>query len=177
MIVYLSHNIDSEDFSNEVIRFSKNLVRYCYFQGATTSIKQYIYDLTIKVVHNKWEEYYPKDLNDRNYTYLGRLYKGFGLLGAYLNPNQKSVYPYDLRRMRDIVDFWDDDYWSFDIIGNILATDMSVRELLEGKKESKFEDINDLRNNFTNWNEELHKERQEILKNRFIKFFRNSNEN
>ncbi len=177
IIVYLAHNINSQDYASQMDCFAKSLVRYCYFQGATTSIKQYIYDLTIKVLHNKWEEYYPEDLTIKDFTHLGKLYKGFGLLGAYLNPNQKSVYPYDLRRMRDIVKFWDNDYWSFDTVGNILATDMTVKELLGGNKISKFEDINDLKNNLKNWNKKNHIERQEILKNRFINFFGDSNAN
>ncbi len=174
MIVYLAHKINTDNFVNDAIRFSKSLVRYCYFQGATTNIKQYIYDLTIKVIHNEWEEYYPSNLNDRSYKYLGRLYKGFGLLGSYLNPNQKSVYPYNLKRMRDIVNFWNEDYWNFDTIGNIIATDLTPKEILDSDKTSKFEDINDLRHNFNDWNINNHIERQEILKNRFIEFFKES---
>ena len=174
MIVYLAHKINTDNFVNDAIRFSKSLVRYCYFQGATTNVKQYIYDLTIKVIHNEWEEYYPSNLNDRSYKYLGRLYKGFGLLGSYLNPNQKSVYPYNLKRMRDIVNFWNEDYWNFDTIGNIIATDLTPKEILDSDKKSKFEDINDLRHNFNDWNINNHIERQEILKKRFIEFFKES---
>ena len=177
IIVYLSNNINTNNFTDNAISFSRSLVRYCYFQGATTGIKQYIYDLTIKVMHNEWEEYYPNDLNERNYSFLGRLYKGFALLGAYLHPNQKSVYPYNLKRMRDIVDFWSSDYWNFDIVGNILATDLTPKELLEAEKQSKFEDINELRNDFKEWDNNKHLKRQEILKDRFIRFFRESDEN
>ena len=54
---------------------------------------------------------------------------------------------------------------------------MTVKELLGGNKISKFEDINDLKNNLKNWNKKNHIERQEILKNRFINFFGDSNAN
>ena len=95
-------------------------------------------------------------------------------MGSYLNPNQKSVYPYNLKRMRDIVNFWNEDYWNFDTIGNIIATDLTPKEILDSDKTSKFEDINDLRHNFNDWNINNHIERQEILKNRFIEFFKES---
>jgi uncharacterized protein with ParB-like and HNH nuclease domain len=172
LIVYLSLFDNSINFpEDEVIRFSKSLVRYCYFKGATTTIKYYIYDLTIGAVNNTWKEFYPED--KRDYNYFGRLYKGYALLLAYLHPEQKSVSQYTIKKLKDILNYNHYDYSDFYLIGNCIPMDITKKELSSRYIESKFYDVSYLRNNINNWNDELHKERQSELKERLKNFFRN----
>lgn len=104
MIIYLVKNISFIN-NNPVIEFAKSLVRQSYAKGSTTHIKYDMYDLTIKIMYDRWEVF-----NDKNYICpegfgFGRLYRGFELLARYLNPQELSVYPYILkRRMSDIPD-------------------------------------------------------------------------
>lgn len=94
LIVYLIKNtLEAKD---KLIEFSKSLVRQSYAKGSTTSIKYDMYDLTIKIMHNGWTPFYPE-------TYIcgdgfGRLYRGFELLEKYIDTNQPSIYPYELKR-------------------------------------------------------------------------------
>lgn len=176
LIVYLSLLNNSTNFpEDEVIRFSKSLVRYCYFQGATTTIKYYIYDLTINIMDNTWKEFYPEDERDNNY--FGRLYKGFALLLAYLHPKQKSVSQYTIKKLKDILDYRHYDYSDFSLIGNNIPMDITKKELYDSSVKSNFHDVNYLKENINTWNDELHKKRQIELKKRLENFFREANEN
>jgi hypothetical protein len=123
-------------------------------------------------MHDNWEEYYPRKNDERNFTYFGRLYKGYGLLGAYLNPNQKSVFPFYTRRMRDMLDYWNNDYYDFDVVGNIIATDLAKKDFSDISIQSKFIDVHEIKKNLSNWNDDFHTERQITLEERFIKFFK-----
>lgn len=100
VIVYLVKN-NLNVGSDNTTKFAKSLVRQSYAKGSTTYIKHDMYDLIIKIMHEKWEVFY-----DENYTCpygFGRLYRGFELLEKYLDSNQLSVYPYKLkRRMYDM---------------------------------------------------------------------------
>lgn len=176
IIVYLAKcNNGNYLIEDEVINFSKSLVRYCYFQGATTTIKYYIYDLTIKVMHGSWEVFYPE--NQRDYNFFGRLYRGFALLLAYLHPEQKSVYPYNIVKLKDVLDYKNSDYSLFDLIGNNIPMDITQKELIESNKKSNFNDIDELKCKMHKWNDKLHIERQEMLKQRLKSFFENPNAN
>jgi len=176
LIVYLSLLNNSINFSeNEVIKFSKSLVRYCYFKGATTTIKYYIYDLTISIMDNSWQEFYPD--YERDYFYFGRLYKGYALLLAYLHPEQKSVSQYTIKKLKDILNYTHNDYSDFSLIGNNIPMDITKKELYNSNIKSNFYDVNYLKNNINTWNNELHKNRQLKLKQRLVDFFRNPNEN
>ena len=173
LIVYLS--LFKNFPEDEVIKFSKSLVRYCYFQGATTTIKYYIYDLTIGVMNNTWTEFYPT--YQRDTSYFGRLYKGFALLLTYLHPKQKSVSQYSIKKLKDILDYQHDDYSDFSLIGNNIPMDITKKELYDSDIKSDFHDLNYLKENIHIWNDKLHKKRQSELKKRLEDFFRNPNEN
>lgn len=176
LIVYLSLFNNNIDFpENEVIKFSKSLVKYCYFKGATTTIKYYIYDLTINIMDNTWKEFYPE--YKRDYTYFGRLYQGFALLLAYLHPEQKSVSQYTIKKIKDILKYQTHEYSHFDLIGNNIPIDITKNELYDSNIKSNFLDVNYLKENIDNWNDDLHKKRQIELKKRLEDFFRNPNEN
>lgn len=175
MIVYLYQTKYVKDFKKEELTtFSKSLVRYCYSQGSTTKIKYYIYDLTVKIFYNDWEPYYDKKY--KCYNFFGMLYKGFGLLGAYLHKGQKSVHPFSLMRLRDIIPHWHNDYSIFDNIGNIIPVDLNKKDLKDNKH-SEFSDLNYILENKNNWTKEFHKKRILELKKRYEDFFRGLDEN
>ena len=168
IIIFMIKNKDIE----ETIKFAKSLVRYCYFRGSTTSIKYDIYEMTIRVMHNSWEEFYPKEPLDINtFSFSGRLYKGFTLLGAYLNEKQEVVNPYSFKRIKDIVSLDKSFNYYFDSIGNYLPYDSNLRNTT-----SEFIDTQYVLENKSNWNIDLEKQRIDDLKNRFMKFFGKKNE-
>ncbi len=168
IIIFMIKNKDIE----KSIKFAKSLVRYCYFKGSTTSIKYDIYEMTIKVMHNSWEEFYPKEPLDINsFSYFGRLYKGYSLLGAYLNENQKPVNPYSFKRIKDIVSLDKSYHYYFDSIGNYLPYDSNLKNT-----SSPFIDTQYVLDNKNNWNTDLEQQRINELKNRFMQFFCKTNE-
>ncbi len=99
MIVFLVKNKLIKD--EKTIEFAKSLVRQSYAKGSTTYIKYDMYDLAIKIIHDKFEPFC-----DKNYSMpdgFGRLYRGFELLEKYLDLSQKSIYPYKLKRKMSYV--------------------------------------------------------------------------
>lgn len=96
LIVYLTKN--GLDENNNLIGFTKSLVRQSYAKGSTTTIKYDMYDLMIKIMHNKWEIFYDKNYICLGIFGFGRLYRGFELLEKYIDSNQLSIYPYKLKR-------------------------------------------------------------------------------
>lgn len=96
IIVYLFKNDLKED--DNLIQFTKSLVRQSYAKGSTTSIKYDMYDLMIKVMYDKWEIFSDRNYHCSRFISFGRLYRGFELLEQYINPNQLSIYPYKLKR-------------------------------------------------------------------------------
>lgn len=101
MMVFLVKNGLIKD--GATIEFAKSLVRQSYAKGSTTYIKYDMYDLAIKIMHEKLEIFYDKDFTCNKFTGFGRLYRGFELLEKYLELKQLSIYPYKLKRkMNDI---------------------------------------------------------------------------
>lgn len=103
IIVFLVKNKLMDN--NETVEFTKSLVRQSYVKGSTSYIKYDMYDLMIKVMHDKWEIFYDKNYKFIRYISFGKLYRGFELLEIYLDSNQLSIYPYKLKRgMYDLID-------------------------------------------------------------------------
>jgi hypothetical protein len=76
---------------------------------------------------------------------------------AYLDKNTKVTYPYKILRTRDMTDFIYKNYSYYDKIGHTVAVDKNNKPL---------ENIS-----FIDWNNTKHKERQDILLDRYIDFF------
>ncbi len=163
LIVFLYKNQNREKNIEQYLNFSKSLVRYCYFEGSTTNIKFIIFRWTVDVMDNQWNIYYPKSYHSSTHEYLGRLYKGFGLLYSYLKDDIKAVYPYKIKRLRDVTKFKYSDYSYYDKIGHTVVTD------IHGKVLEEYD--------FSSFDEDLYNQRINDIKNKFIEFFRNPNEN
>jgi hypothetical protein len=122
-IIYFYKNQNTNNI-NEM--FFETLVRYCYFQGSTTSIKYTIYDWTLKVMHDEQIAYFPN--TDRDYKYFGKLYKGFGLLLTYLQDTE-TTYPYKIKRLRDVTKFQYNEMYNYDKIGHTVVLDKNNKPL------------------------------------------------
>ena len=169
MIVYLVKN--DLNTGEQTEKFAKNLVRECYSKGSTTTIKFDMYDLMVKIMFS--EKIKPRVSDGLDFEYLGMLYKGFGLLGAYLNKDQQAIYPYEMLRMRDIVNFYSKDYSSFDFIGNTIPSNLTKKEIknLDDLEDIDILDLRDIVANKRKWNEAMHERRILELKNRYKSFF------
>ncbi len=175
LIIYIYLNLDKERFDLEkLLNFIKSLVRYCYSVGSTTNIKYYIYDLTVKVIEDKFEEYFDKDYICPDY--FGMLYKGFGLLGVYLDNNQKTLSNVTFFRLKDLVPLPSIIDSNFSYIGNTIPCDISKYEINRGKL-SSVEDLNKILLSKEIWNKESTKKRVDELKFKYENFFKGNNEN
>ena len=150
----------TEQNNEKWLDFSKNLVRYCYYQGSTTKIKFTMYSWMIDIINKKWKEYYPEKINEYDFEYLGQLYKGYGLLYAYLQKENKAIYPYKIKRLRDVTKYKYPNYSEYSRIGHTVVTDIEGNII----DNSKFD--------FKNFNEKVYKERLNDIKETFLKFFK-----
>jgi len=161
LILFLYKNIEKE--LNSYLKFSKNLVRYCYFQGSTTKIKFVIYEWMLDVVQNNKNTPYIEDDWEDIYNSSGRLYKGYGLLYTYLQDDIKAIYPYKIKRLRDVTSFKYPDYSDYSKFGHTVVTDIHDNIL------EKYD--------FEYFNEKSYNQRFKNIRDTLIAFFRNSNDN
>lgn len=98
VVVYVYKN----GFDSGFEIFLKILVRLIYSKGSTTYIKWDIYTLIYDITYKRELKNYIT-LIDKEDIYLGRLKKGFILLGYYLS-NENAVYPYKIERVLSIKD-------------------------------------------------------------------------
>ena len=161
LLILFLYKSKKEDSS--YLPFLQSLVRYCYYQGSTTKIKFTIYQWMISIIENKKITYYPIYYKLNDYTYFGRLYKGYGLLYTYLQDDIDAIYPYKIKRLRDVTSFKYPNYSDFSKIGHTVMTD------IHDKTVEKYD--------FKSFDKESYNKRIENIKNEFTKFFRNPNAN
>jgi len=148
---------------DDYLEFSESLVRYCYFKGSTTRIKFTIYEWMLDVIQNNQNSYYMEDDWEDIYNSSGRLYKGYGLLYTYLQDDINAIYPYNIKRLRDVTDFKYTDYSDYSKFGHTVVMDIH-NNILE-----KYD--------FESFDEKAYNQRFENIRNTLIEFFRNRNEN
>ncbi len=166
VIVYLFNH----GFDNEFEKFLENLIRFIYYKGSTTTIKydiyNLIYDITFKREMMIFNFYDMKDI------YLGRLKKGFALLGYYLT-HSNSIYPYKIERIisaKDTITLSED--WkqlesfeqetALNSLGNMMV--------YEDKKEYE-----ELKNSFKN-SYQLFEEYNRNINNKILNFIKGTND-
>ncbi|MDQ7005189.1 MAG: DUF262 domain-containing protein [Ghiorsea sp.] len=191
LLVYLYRNGLVND--GALVDFSKNLVRFSYFQGSAASrIKSHIYDLIVRVTkgtHNEFNFSSDKVSID-DLMYFGMLKKAFSLLVLYLEPNQGAVYPYSFHKIvhpRDaklLDDSWKGkDFKEYvDTLGNMFVLDFDMlrdtsldrkrrllqKSLINGNKE--------ILENLDSWTFEVYQKRQAALQDKLRLFFEKPNE-
>lgn len=113
------------------IEFLKSIIRYCYYQGATTIVKFEIYNIIRQVFHDQpVKEYYQKYIDSSYFANLGRLKYGYALLVQYLQET-KAIQSYTIDKLltsRDVSTLdssWDGHnlYDHTDDLGNFVVLD------------------------------------------------------
>lgn len=176
----------------ELVEFSKNLVRYSYYQGSTSKVKFYLFEVIVSLAKDKKQEfiYYPERAKSSDFEYFGKLKQGFSLLSLYLDDNQKAIYPYYFNRIvqsRDIQNLdesWNEiEYDSYvDTLGNMMIIDHNItrdtrlNKKIQYLKKSKISEINSLSNELENWSYDCYLNRENRLKSRILDFFEKPNE-
>ncbi|MFK5976929.1 MAG: DUF262 domain-containing protein, partial [Sulfurovum sp.] len=141
LLVYLYKN--GLNITEDLKSFSRELVKFAYRAGITIDkMKKFMFDSSIKIMHNKDLNFSIKLDNEQLYSYSGSLRKGLSLLSLYLNPKQESIEPYYFDKIiqsKDIENL--DESWSdkdFDDykerIGNILILDFPKKNIILEKK-------------------------------------------
>ena len=190
LLVYLISNDLNKD--DNLICFSKNLVRYAYFHGASVRIKFFIFDLIIKVSNAEKVkfEFYPENIPEDHFEYFGNLKKSYSLLCLYLNSEQEAIFPYyfnkiiHARNVSSLNASWDNlDYGEYaDRAGNMIVVDRLIpRDTRLDKKatllgSSSIPDVKVLSNSLSDWSYDAYTHREEILQKRLESFFRKNNE-
>ena len=175
----------------KLVDFTKDLVKYIYYQGATAKIKFPLFEINSLIVKKELIKFnHPLNVNENDFDYFGQLKKGFALLSLYLDPKQKAIYPYYINRIinsrdkNNLNDSWATyDYTDYvDTIGNMLVLDKNISRdvILINKlvhiKDSKILETRSLSNKLKNWSYEEYYERNSLLKKRLKYFFEISNE-
>lgn len=189
LLVYLYKN--GLEHTSSLESFARELVRFSYGTGtAIDGMKKFMFDMSIKIMHDKELTFYVKSDSEQVYSYSGSLRKGLSVLALYLNPKQDSIAPYYFDKMiqtKDVEDLdssWKnkelDDYK--EKIGNILILDIPKKNIKLDKKIDYFKDssmyeIKHLLPMLTNWTYEKYEEREKELHMRLRDFFEVKNEN
>ncbi|MDD3211620.1 DUF262 domain-containing protein [Bacteroides graminisolvens] len=182
IITYLYCNELKVD--EKFITFLTSLVRYVYHQGSTTTVKFEIYNMIKQLSAGVAIGSYEKDIDTSFFDNTGRLKFGFSLLAFYLG-SKVSLPAYSIDRVityRDMEGLSSD--WNnvnkdliVDQIGNLVVLDIPKKNLLLAKKKEYYlkSDLNEIKMIFSNeFTYEFFKERDKELKNRLVRFFKNS---
>jgi uncharacterized protein with ParB-like and HNH nuclease domain len=177
--------------ANAFISFLKNVIRYCYFQGSTSTIKFEIFRIIVDISMNRTYEFKSEKISPTNFESLGRLKNAFVMLASYLDYSQKPVYPYYIDRIvnssdKDLLnESWNNIEESIylDNLGNLILSDLpKTRKNIINKvsiyERSEMQELNSIALKITDWSYADYTERQEKLIKRLIDFFSgNENEN
>jgi len=190
LLVYLYHN--GLENTEKLEKFSKNLVKFAYGAGRhIDTMKQMMFDMVIKVMHDKELIFNFKSDKELLYSYSGSLRKGLQLLALYLNPKQSAIeLSYNTDKIINSKDAssvstsWEnkvfDDYK--DSLGNVLISDVPKRHIILKKRlpfyrESAIVDIQELIDDLEDWTYSKYEQRENELRKRLNVFFKVEDEN
>ncbi len=141
LILYIYKNKSFEKYNNLLESFVKNLVKYSYYRGSTTAIKSKMYQLMVDTMRNEHFNYKVtfSYLDEDKFSFLGRLYKGFGLLNIYLDDNISPTYPYYIKRLRDVTPYPYDNKSYYDLLGHTVVLNSDKRPM---ETNINFKDMN-----------------------------------
>ena len=164
--------------------FLKNLIRYAYFQGSTTTIKFEIYNIIKDVCAKKEINSYVEDIVENNFNSLGGLKFGYALLAFYLK-RHVALRSFNIDKL---VTYKDEKYlsesWTIEEIkkidnqiGNFVVLDIPKKNITIDKKvnyynTSMLDEVKDLSIKLSNsFSLENFQTRNEELKKIIIDFF------
>jgi len=186
LVVYLfvslkeSNKIDEE----KLIKFLTKVIRYTYYQGATTRIKFDIYNMMKDVSHGREiDSYEQKEVTESYFDYLGALKHGYALLAFYLQED-KALLTYNVSKIVTYKDWkflknnWNNkELDDFDnSLGNFVVLDIPQKNMSIDKKgayylTSKLLEVQNIKELLINYKYEEFKERDKKLRNILIDFF------
>lgn len=183
LFVYLYQN----GFENkkQLVSFCKNLTRLSLDMTMKSQLQFQIYELMIKIMNSEEYEYYSSKIKESDFEYLGILKNAYALLAFYLQENQKVIVSYKFDKIISSKDIkksneeWKGDYT--DSLGNMLVIDVvkrrnvTLKEKINSLQKSLLQEIQDLVEKFENWSYEDYQEREKIIRERLLAFFRSSN--
>lgn len=169
----------------QAIEFLKSVVRYCYYQGATSVVKFEVFNIIRQLfIKLPVKPYYQKSVSETYFNQLGRLKYGYALLAHYLQQTKatqgytidKLLTSKDLNQMTNVDDRID--YYSHsEDLGNFAVLDVSKKNLSYPNKRDFYleTDIKSLKA-FLEAHETLTLEdiriRSDALKTILVKFFK-----
>lgn len=119
------------NYEEIIIDFCKNIIRYIYYRGATSTIKNEIYTIIKNIAWDIELEKYEYDLTINFFNSMGRLKKGFALLSYYLD-NDEDISNLTFNRL---VTYSDKDFKDYEIeeiydcLGNFIFLDLNKRNI------------------------------------------------
>lgn len=186
LVVYLFISLQENKKIDEkkLIVFLTKVIRYTYYQGATTRIKFDIYHMIKDVSHGREiSNYAQKGMTESYFDYLGALKQGYALLAFYLK-EEKALLTYNISKIvtykdwKFLQDNWDKkELDEFDnSLGNFVVLDIPQKNMSIDKKgayylSSKLSDVKNIKDLLIDYNYEGFRERDKKLRNILIEFF------
>ena len=141
------------------IKQTKNIIKYVYAAGATSTVKFKIFEIIKDVMHDKLFEYNinTHKNNELELEYFGKIKKGFMLIYIYQNMAQDIIIDYRLDTIQRN---------SNERLGNFLIVDKTTYKVknLEDRikrfKESNIVDLKNISPLLANWDEQKAKDRE-----------------
>ena len=166
VIVYLF----THGFDNKFENFLENLIRFIYYKGSTTTIKYDIYNLIYDITFQR--EMMIFNSYDMKEIYLGRLKKGFTLLGHYLS-YPDTIYPYKIERIIGVKDTTtlSEDWNKLENSERETALN-SIGNMMVYENKEKYEELkNDFKSSY-----QLFEDSNTNINNKILNFIKGSND-
>ena len=135
---------------DQAIEFLKSVVRYCYYQGATSVVKFEVFNIIRQLfIKLPVKPYYQKSVSESYFNQLGRLKYGYALLAHYLQQTEatqgytidKLLTSKDLYQMNEVEE--QIDYYSHsEDLGNFVVLDVSKKNLTYPNKRGYYLETN-----------------------------------
>ena len=116
------------------IEFLKSVVRYCYYQGATSVVKFEVFNIIRQLfIKLPIKSYYQKSVEESYFNNLGRLKYGYALLAHYLQ-SPIAIQGYSIDRLLTFKDYYQTELLHeskfaihLDDLGNFVVLDVNKK--------------------------------------------------
>ena len=161
----------------------ESIIRYVYYNGATTKVKFEIYSIIKKISQNELiDSYYYNNINSEYFNYLGNLKYGYALLAFYVE-RKESLDKYYIDKIinlkdKKILDWKEEEIEEYlNSLGNFIILDKPKKNTTLEKKilyyqECKDNDIKKEVSKLISLDKQVFIQREEDLKNKLVEFFR-----
>jgi len=182
LVVYLYNKKESEKINYSIL---ESIVRYAYYNGSTTRIKNEIYNIIKKISQNMSIDNYYHNVTTDYLDYLGNLKYGYALL-AFYSDKQKSIKKYYIDKIINLKDKKNLNWTEKELetfvnsLGNFIVLDIPKKNILIDKKITYYQNSNNNKikedaKSLSSLSYDSFIKRDNILKERLVKFFRGNN--